>query len=121
MIIDDIKHTLDACQDIEPETLGQLLALTDAHDLQRLYACADECNEKRNGSSVSFVCNRNINYTNRCDIHCSFCAYYSASDEDAYIISNKDVSTRIASLDISEVSIQGGLSTAVSFAHVRLK
>jgi len=63
---------------------GELLSEEDAAALLRLprgearrpvYEAADRLNRELNGLRVSYVFNRNINFTNACEAACGFCAY----------------------------------------------
>ena len=46
-----------------------------ADDLAAVLTAADELRRETVGDGVSFVVNRNINYTNICTYHCGFCAF----------------------------------------------
>ena len=98
-----------------------LLELEEPRDLARLYALAGEVNDHLNGRVVSFVHNMNVNYTNICEYHCTFCEFKKSADsKDAYILSFEDVRRRIDEADgkISEITFQGGLSPSVKFHQV---
>jgi len=62
---------------------------------------------------VSFVIDRNINYTNICICRCRFCAFWRGEDdEDAYVLSEKELINKIeetVSLGGTQLLIQGGL------------
>lgn len=62
---------------------------------------------------VTFVVDRNINYTNICDSKCDFCAFYRDSDApDAYVLSSEDVFRKIGELveqNGTQILMQGGL------------
>ena len=62
---------------------------------------------------VSFVIDRNINYTNICTCKCSFCAYYrDATDPDAFLMSFQELGEKIEdtlALGGSQILLQGGL------------
>jgi FO synthase len=45
------------------------------HDLQHVITAADELRRAVNGDTVTYVVNRNINYTNICGYKCRFCAF----------------------------------------------
>lgn len=63
---------------------------------------------------VTFVVDRNVNYTNICESKCSFCAFYrSKDDEDAYILSREQIFAKIAELVAlggTQLLMQGGLN-----------
>ena len=52
-----------------------LFGRAEASDLERLYRLADGANERLNGRVVSFIHNMNVNYTNICEYHCTFCEF----------------------------------------------
>jgi cyclic dehypoxanthinyl futalosine synthase len=62
---------------------------------------------------VTFVVDRNINYTNVCINECKFCAFYkNAGSPEAYILSDEDLFQKIEetlALDGTQILIQGGL------------
>ncbi|HEX8949560.1 MAG TPA: cyclic dehypoxanthinyl futalosine synthase [Dissulfurispiraceae bacterium] len=62
---------------------------------------------------VTFVVDRNINYTNVCINKCTFCAFYRDADSpDAYILSDEEIFRKIEeTLDLggTQILIQGGL------------
>jgi cyclic dehypoxanthinyl futalosine synthase len=63
---------------------------------------------------VTFVVDRNVNYTNICESHCSFCAFYRSKDAaDAYILTSEQVYEKIAELveqGGTQLLMQGGLN-----------
>src|SRR5665647_1750008 len=63
---------------------------------------------------VTFVVDRNVDYTNICDSKCSFCAFYRTKDAaDAYILTRDQIYGKIAELvaqDGTQLLMQGGLN-----------
>ena len=63
---------------------------------------------------VTFVVDRNVNYTNICDSKCSFCAFYRDREAvDAYVLSSEEIFSKIAELVDSggtQLLMQGGLN-----------
>ncbi|MBI4395107.1 MAG: 5-amino-6-(D-ribitylamino)uracil--L-tyrosine 4-hydroxyphenyl transferase CofH [Candidatus Omnitrophica bacterium] len=111
------KHSIDLTE----EEAKWLLERQEPADLKRLYGLADEVNERLNGRVVSFIHNMNVNYTNICEYHCTFCEFKkSPTSKDAYILTFEDVKQRIDSADgeLSEITFQGGLSSEVKFHEV---
>jgi len=75
---------------------------------------ADEVRRKLHpDGAVSYIVDRNINYTNICACGCSFCAFYrDKSAPDAYVLSDGDLSRKIEetlALGGTQVLLQGGL------------
>ena len=66
---------------------------------------------------VTFVVDRNVNYTNICDSKCSFCAFYrTKEDGDAYILSREQIYDKIVELveqGGTQLLMQGGLNPEI--------
>jgi FO synthase len=100
------------------------LLRADGPDLHALLRTADVARRDDNGDDVSFVINRNINFTNVCYVGCSFCGFSRHADEpDAYdrtmeeiLVKCRDAVARGA----SEVCIQGGIDPKKDHRHYRL-
>ncbi len=90
-----------------------LLAGTDGGDLAGLCLAADQLRRQRVGDVVTYVVNRNINFTNICFVGCKFCAFgQGPRQEGSYFLSLEQVAekTRRARAEgATEVCIQGGL------------
>ena len=71
---------------------------------------------------VTYVVDRNINYTNVCNVLCDFCGFYRTEKEkDAYTLSIEQVIDKIAPLEAiggTQVLLQGGLNEALPLAHM---
>jgi 7,8-didemethyl-8-hydroxy-5-deazariboflavin synthase CofH subunit len=83
-------------------------------ELLMLGLVADEIRRKTVGDTVTFVINRNINFTNICSNRCSFCAFSrNQNDSDAYLLSIEEIARRSEEAwrnGATEVCIQGGLN-----------
>ena len=92
---------------------GLTLARTRGHELEALVLAADLLRQKRVGDVITYVVNRNINFTNICFIGCRFCAFSRAPREkDAYFHSFDEIKRRCVEaweLGAREVCVQGGL------------
>jgi FO synthase len=90
-----------------------LLANTDGADLKALIAVADQLRREAAGDTVTYVVNRNINFTNVCFVGCSFCGFARGPQAaDAYSLSTDEVVRRAQEAwqrGATEVCIQGGL------------
>jgi 7,8-didemethyl-8-hydroxy-5-deazariboflavin synthase CofH subunit len=93
------------------ECLG--LAETEGDDLLGLVAAANELRRQLAGNIVTYVVNRNINFTNVCFVGCKFCAFSRGPREaDAYFLALEQVAEKAREarrLGATEVCIQGGL------------
>ena len=89
------------------------LAAADGDDLLGLLVAADILRRELVGNIVSYVVNRNINFTNICFVGCKFCAFSRGPREsDTYFLSTEQVARKAveaAQLGATEVCIQGGL------------
>src|SRR5699024_4333227 len=71
------------------------LMLADGSDLDAVTTLADEVRQDVTGDDVTYVVNRNINFTNVCYVGCRFCAFAQRkSDADAYTLSLEQVAAR---------------------------
>src|SRR5215475_2574616 len=92
---------------------GLVLATARGRDLQAVTLVADEMRRRQVGEQVTFVINRNINFTNVCIKHCTFCAFSrDHREEEGYLLPIEEVVRRAKEawdLGASEVCIQAGL------------
>jgi 7,8-didemethyl-8-hydroxy-5-deazariboflavin synthase CofH subunit len=92
---------------------GLSLATTEGADLQALLRVADALRRAVTGDVITYVVNRNINFTNVCFVGCSFCGFGRGSRaNDAYSLSLDDIVRKAREAHeqgATEVCIQGGL------------
>src|SRR5712691_194808 len=92
---------------------ADVLAETTGRDLQALTLAADELRRRHVGDTVTYVVNRNINFTNVCIKHCGFCAFSrDHREEEGYLLPIEEVVRRAREawdLGATEVCIQAGL------------
>jgi FO synthase len=85
----------------------------DGLELDAVVALADELRRSVAGNEVTYVVNRNINFTNVCYTGCRFCAFAQRrTDADAYTLSVEQVGDRAEeawALGATEVCMQGGI------------
>jgi len=90
-----------------------LLANSEGDDLLGLLVAANLLRAELVGNIVTYVVNRNINFTNICFVGCKFCAFSRGPREaDTYFHSLDDMARKAAEawqLGATEVCIQGGL------------
>jgi len=81
--------------------------------LRQVCRLADDLRRETVGDDVTYVVNRNINFTNVCYVGCRFCAFAQRrTDADAYSLSLDEVADRAAEawdLGATEVCMQGGI------------
>lgn len=69
--------------------------------------------EGRGNEIVTYSIDRNINYTNVCDVYCKFCAFYRVErDADAYVIGLDELDRKV-----EETSAQGGTQILLQGGH----
>lgn len=65
------------------------------------------------GDEVTFIVDRNVNYTNVCVSGCRFCAFYRSDDApDAYVLTREQLAEKVAetmALDGTAILLQGGM------------
>jgi len=73
----DVRRILGGLLDGGELSVDDGIRLTETHgrDLQALTLVADEMRHRQAGDVVTYVVNRNINFTNVCIKHCTFCAF----------------------------------------------
>ena len=91
-------------------------------DLLTLGAAADQVRRRLNpGNRVTFVIDRNINYTNICISGCRFCAFYRPPGAgDGYVLDWDELAAKLTELKDhggSGVLLQGGLNPELPLAY----
>ena len=110
-----LRGALDAALEGRELDAGQALQVAEARgeDLIAVAAAADRLRREAVGDDVTYVVNRNINFTNICIVGCTFCCFgQSAKSPEAYWHSLETVGERAAEawrLGATEVCVQGGL------------
>ena len=112
----DVKAALrQAGRDPAALTDDQALALlaADGPALEAVCGLADAIRRDVNGDDVTYVVNRNINFTNVCYTGCRFCAFAQRrTDADAYTLSLQQIGDRAQEAweaGATEVCMQGGI------------
>jgi FO synthase subunit 2 len=112
-----IKQILDqamAGQDIAPKAGLALLLQQDPRVLESIRETADRLRQRQSGDVVTYVVNRNINYTNICEQHCSFCAFRRDHNQPgAYWLDFAPILEKAAEAvdqGATEICMQGGLN-----------
>jgi cyclic dehypoxanthinyl futalosine synthase len=95
-------------------TAEECTALLESFDVARMGVAADEVRRRKHPSGVvTYIIDRNINYTNVCNVVCTFCAFYRRPGKpDTYVRTVEDICRRIdetIALGGTGVLMQGGL------------
>lgn len=90
-----------------------LLTQTAPDTIEQIRVTADRLRQIQVGDTVTYVINRNINFTNICEQHCSFCAFRRDEGTDgAFWLSTEEILAKAAdavALSATEICMQGGL------------
>src|SRR6266849_1370822 len=111
----EVREILQAVTSGAELTFEEGLLLATARDpaLEALVAVADELRQQTVGDAITYVVNRNINFTNVCFVGCSFCGFgRGPGAADAYSLSFEEVVRRAREAwerGAIEVCVQGGL------------
>lgn len=116
-----ITQTVDAIlnraltgEDISPEEGVVLLHQTEPTLLAAIQETADQLRHRQAGDVVTYVINRNINFSNICEQHCSFCAFRrDAGEEGAYWLDWGQIQEKTSNAvqrGATEICMQGGLN-----------
>jgi cyclic dehypoxanthinyl futalosine synthase len=108
--VDRVEDKVLAGERITPE---EALELYRSLSLPELGALADAVRRRKHPERiVTYIIDRNINYTNICNVYCTFCAFMrEEQDHDSYVLTKEQVGAKIQELvDIGGVQIlmQGG-------------
>ena len=110
----DIQPILDRVLDGERLNAEDCTALLESFDVAKIGAAAHEIRMRKNPSEiVTYIIDRNINYTNVCNVVCTFCAFYRRPGKpETYVHSIEEIEKRIdetIELGGTGVLMQGGL------------
>ncbi len=101
---------------LSEQDIVRLFAARDG-EFRAVCAAADEVRQRINGSTVTYVVTRNINYTNICNYHCKFCAFSKGKVADhlrgrPYMLQLDEIARRASEAwdrGATEVCLQGGI------------
>jgi cyclic dehypoxanthinyl futalosine synthase len=110
----NIQPILDKVLDGERLSAENCTALLESYDIAPIGAAAHELRMRKNPTDiVTYIIDRNINYTNVCNVVCTFCAFYRRPGKpDTYVHSFEEICKRIdetIALGGTGVLMQGGL------------
>lgn len=112
--IDAILACALAGEDLSEADGEVLLRQSDPGAIAAIRAAADALRQRQAGDTVTYVVNRNINFTNICEQHCSFCAFRrDLEDEGAYWLDEDALVAKAADAvarGATELCMQGGLN-----------
>ena len=119
--LEQVMETLDGSMLTREQCV--LLANSGGDDLLGLLVAADALRRELAGNIVTYVVNRNINFTNICFVGCKFCAFSRGPREsDTYFLSLEQMAQKAREawqIGATEVCIQGGLPHGLPPFHYR--
>ena len=111
--VDAILNRALAGDDLSPEE-GVVLLQADKTAISAIQETADQLRYRQAGDTVTYVINRNINFTNICEQHCSFCAFRRDAGQDgAYWLDWGQIQEKVTDAvqrGATEICMQGGLN-----------
>lgn len=110
----NIQPILDRVLEGERLSVEDCKRLLESYDIAKIGAAAHEIRMRKNPTDVvTYIIDRNINYTNVCNVVCTFCAFYRRPGKpDTYVHSIEEIEKRIdETIDLggTGVLMQGGL------------
>ena len=104
-----------AAPDFRKLTLRQLPS-----EITAIQKTADKLRHQQTGDTVTYIINRNINFTNICEQHCSFCAFRrDEADVGAFWLDMEQILEKAndaVQRGATEICMQGGLNPAAKIA-----
>lgn len=110
----NIQPILDKALAGERISAEECTQLLESYDIAKIGAVADEIRQRKHPDNVvTYIIDRNINYTNVCNVVCTFCAFYRRTGKpETYVHSFEEICKRIdetIALGGTGVLMQGGL------------
>src|SRR6476661_8429457 len=127
-ILEGARISTDDALELYRSPLEELAALANARrDLAKAKSYSG-----RGREIVTYIVDRNINYTNICNVYCKFCAFYrTEKDADSYVITHQEIDRKIeetVALGGTQILMQGGHHPSLSFqwyidllSHIKTK
>jgi FO synthase len=114
--VDEVLEGVASGHEVGEDEIVALFAAR-GPDVQRVAAMADRLRSEAVGDEVTFVVNRNINYTNICTFKCRFCAFSKGPRSlnlrgEPYLLGLDEISDRVVEAEArgaTEVCLQGGI------------
>jgi 7,8-didemethyl-8-hydroxy-5-deazariboflavin synthase CofH subunit len=100
-------------EEVSVEEGEHLFYINDADEISLLAIAADELRREDVGDVITYVINRNINFTNICNTWCGFCNFMAPEgDERAYFLTMEEIAQKTIEArenGATEVCMQGGM------------
>ncbi|MGL6338458.1 MAG: 7,8-didemethyl-8-hydroxy-5-deazariboflavin synthase subunit CofH [Waterburya sp.] len=113
-IVTDILNKAEQKADISVAEAIKLIEQQDQDLRADIALTADKLRQQQVGNIVTYVINRNINFTNICEQHCSFCAFRrDANETGSFWLDIEQIISKAAEaveIGATEICMQGGLN-----------
>lgn len=113
-IVANILNKAEQKIDISVTEAVKLIEQSDPDIKANIARTADKLRQKQLGNTVTYVINRNINFTNICEQHCSFCAFRrDANETGSFWLNTEQIISKAAEavkIGATEICMQGGLN-----------
>jgi len=123
--IDKILDRALSGQDLSTDEAVLLLQQTDKGAIEAIRETSDRLRKQQVGDPVTYVINRNINFTNICEQHCSFCAFRrDANTPQSYWLDTETMLKKTGEAlqrGATEICMQGGLNPEAKIDGKTLK
>ncbi|HEY5741749.1 MAG TPA: cyclic dehypoxanthinyl futalosine synthase [Terrimicrobiaceae bacterium] len=108
-VLDGERISRDDARALYQLPLQELGALAD----HRRLAAKSKAYAGRGGNIVTYIVDRNVNYTNVCNVYCKFCAFYrTEKDKDHYVLSIEQIDSKL-----DELAAEGGVQVLLQGGH----
>ena len=114
--LDRLLEKVDRQVPLEPDEVVRLFRVR-GDEFHRVVQAANELRQERCGERVTYVVNRNINYTNVCEYKCTFCAFSKGKTAEhlrgrPYLVDLDEIGRRVEEAwrrGATEICLQGGI------------
>ena len=104
-------------EEITEKEAEQLFLIENDMDLSALVLMADKIRKDDVGDDITYVVNRNINFTNICNTYCGFCNFMAPEgDSRAYFLTMDEIKEKVLEAkenNATEVCMQGGMHSDI--------
>lgn len=108
-ILEGRRVTPEDARALHALPLSTLGSLADA----RRKAAKAAAYDGRGNEVVTYIVDRNVNYTNVCNVYCKFCAFYrTEKDDDHYVLSLEQIDEKL-----DELAVEGGVQVLLQGGH----
>lgn len=111
----EINNILQQAREEQEISTTQAVSLLYSQETEAIASTADQLRCQQVGDIVTYVVNRNLNFTNICEQHCGFCAFRrDLGESGAFWLDSEQIlekTTDAVARGATEICMQGGLNT----------